>query len=67
MKNTTFVVYSNLEEAFVTTKRNEAKFILNMMSWGYNMDKDNGDFDREVICNNDHCVRITKPRGFYID
>jgi hypothetical protein len=63
-----YIVYSNQNEVFVTTQEQEAAFIEKMTKdWHFNLDKDNGDFDRQEILGDDPCVRIRPRKGFLVD
>lgn len=63
-----FIVYSNQNEVFVTTKDQEAAFIEKATKeWKLNLDRDNGDFDRIEVRGNDPCVRIQSRKGFLVD
>lgn len=60
-----YVIYSNVNELFVTSSEDEESFKKKLVSGGYDLDPDDGDFDREVI-DNDH-ISITKSNRLYVD
>jgi hypothetical protein len=63
-----YIVYSNLDVVFVTTKEQEAAFIEKATKeWNYNLGPEDGDFDRAEIPGNDPCVRVQGRRGFIFD
>lgn len=63
-----FIIYSNIDEVFVTTKELEPLFIENMTKkWKYNLDPNAGVFDRKEVSYNEACIRIISRRGYSID
>lgn len=63
------IVYSNLEEIYITTLELESSFIEKATKkWKYSFDKDDGSFERsEFDLNNDFCVRVLHSTHFIID
>lgn len=67
MKNLTYVIYQNQEGVFVTTSSQEKAFRAKAKNeWGYNLDPDDGDFERYEISGSEKCVRIGNL-GYSVD